>query len=88
MDKVSKPKSTLALEQSIPNIEDGESSSSRKIYQYIPSDQRKEGDTIFCIINKPPHNRGISLPTLLPPLVQYKIKQAQIKRDNKSKMAT
>jgi hypothetical protein len=28
MDKVSKPKSTLALEQSIPSIEDGESSPS------------------------------------------------------------
>jgi hypothetical protein len=38
--------------------------------------------------HKPPHNRGISPPTPLPPLVQYKIKQAQIERDNKSKMAT
>jgi len=64
-----------------------ESSSSQKIYQYVPNDQRKEGDPVFCIINKPSQNRGISFPTPLPPLVQYKIKQAKIEMNNKSKMA-
>ena len=88
IDKVSKPKSSLPLEQNIPKIEDVKSSSSRKIYQYIPSNQRKEGDPIFRIISKPSQNRGISFPTPLPPLVQNKIKQAQIERDNKSKLVT
>ena len=81
-------KSSLPLEQNILKIEDVKSSSSRKIYQYIPSNQRKEGDPIFRIISKPSQNRGISFPTPLPPLVQYKIKQAQTERDNKSKLAT
>jgi hypothetical protein len=88
VDKISKPKSTSPLEQNIPKIEVGETSSSQKVYRYIPSNQRKKGDPIFRVINKPSQNRGISFPTPLPPLVQRKIKQAQIERDNKSKMAT
>jgi hypothetical protein len=89
VDKVSKPTSALLLEQNFPKIEDDESSSSQKIYRYIPSNQRKKGDPIFRIINKKAsQNRGISFPTPLPPLVQYKIKQAQTERDNKNnKMA-
>jgi hypothetical protein len=90
VDKISKPKSALLLEQNFPKIKDDESSSSQKIYRYIPSNQRKKGDPIFRIINKKAsQNRGISFPTPLPPLVQHKIKPTQIERGNKNnKMAT
>ena len=52
-----------------------ESSSGRKIYQYIPSDQRKEGDPIFRVIDKSSVKKGTKMPMLLPPLVQHKIEQ-------------
>jgi len=89
VDKVSKPKPTLPLEENIPKIEVGETTSSKKVYRYIPNNQRKKGDPIFRIINKKPsQNRGTSFPTPLPPLVQYNIKQAQSERDVKIKGST
>ena len=54
-----------------------ESSSKKKTYQYIPSSQRKKGDPIFRVIDKSRDMKGITFPTPLPPLVQYRIQQSQ-----------
>ncbi|TVU40415.1 hypothetical protein EJB05_13879, partial [Eragrostis curvula] len=52
VDKVSKPKPRLSVEQDLPKHDDGEVSSRKRVYQYIPSRQRKKGEPIFRIINK------------------------------------
>src|SRR4051794_14779095 len=54
-----------------------ESSSKKKTYQYIPSNQRKKGDPIFRVIDKSNDMKGTNFPTPLPPLEQYRIKQSQ-----------
>jgi hypothetical protein len=76
VDKISKPKIKVSLELDLLKKECGETSSRKKIYQYVPSDQRKKGEPIFHIIYKPSKDEGINFPTPLPPLVQRKIKEA------------
>jgi hypothetical protein len=76
VDKVSKQRIKVSLEPDIPKKDCGETSSRIKIYQYVPSDQRRKGEPIFCIIYKPSKDEGINFPTPLPPLVQRKIKEA------------
>ena len=49
----------------------------KKVYQYIPSSQRRKGDPIFRVLNKSSAKRGTNFPTPLPPLVQHKIEQAK-----------
>jgi hypothetical protein len=82
IDKISKPKIKVSLEPEIPKKDCGEGSSLKKIYQYVPSDQRKRGEPIFHIIYKPSKDEGINFPTPLPPLVQRKIKEANDKHLN------
>jgi hypothetical protein len=78
VDKVSTPKVVPPPNPEFPR-KDSEVSSSKRIYQYIPSDQRKKGDMIFRIVDETPQqDKGIKFPTPLPPLVQHKIKQAQL----------
>ena len=77
VDKVHKPKSLIVPESNVVEKEMAEPSSRKKTYQYIPSNQRKEGDPIFCVIDKSCDTKGITFPTPLPPLVQYRIKQSQ-----------
>jgi hypothetical protein len=83
IDKISKPKIKVSLELDLPKEDCGETSSRKKIYQYVPSDQRKRGEPIFCIIYKPSKDEGINFPTPLPPLVQQKIKEANDAQHNK-----
>ena len=75
VEKVYKPKSVVVPESNVVAKNIAESSSGRKIYQYIPSDQRKEGDPIFRVINKSSIKRGTKMPIILPHLVQHKIEQ-------------
>lgn len=75
VEKVYKPKSVVVPESNVVAKNIAESSSGRKIYEYIPSDQRKEGDPIFRVINKSSIKRGTKMPIILPPLVQHKIEQ-------------
>lgn len=57
VEKVSTPKTMSMPEPDFSSKERGESSSKKKVYQYIPSDQRKKGDPIFRVINKAPHSK-------------------------------
>ena len=77
VDKVQKPKSWKIPEPNVVEKEVVESSSKKKTYQYIPSNQRKKGDPIFRVIDKSHDMKGTNFPTPLPPLVQYRIKQSQ-----------
>jgi hypothetical protein len=70
VDKISKPKIKVSLESDLPKKDCGETSSHKKIYQYVPRDQRKIGELIFRIIYKPSKDEGINFPTPLPSLVQ------------------
>jgi hypothetical protein len=67
VDKISKPRIKVSLEPDIPKKDCGETLSHKKIYQYVPSDQRKRGEPIFHIICKPSKDEGINFPTPLPP---------------------
>jgi hypothetical protein len=88
VDKVSKPKVVPPPNPEFPR-KDSEVSLSKRIYEYIPRDQRKKGDPIFRIVDETPQqDKGIKFPTPLPPLVQHNIKQAQLDRLNKSKAVT
>src|SRR4051812_3815112 len=77
VEKVYKPKSIVVPEINTTKDDIAESSSVQKVYQYIPSDQRKKGDPIFRIVNKLSKKRGTKFPTPLPPLVQRKIELAK-----------
>jgi len=70
VDKISKPKIKVSLEQDLPKKDRGETLSRKRIYQYVPSTQRKKGEPIFRVIYKPSKDEGINFPTPLPPLVQ------------------
>jgi hypothetical protein len=70
VDKISKSIIKVVLEPDITKKDCGETSSRKRIYQYVPSDQRKRGKPIFRIIYKPSKDVGINFPTPLPPLVQ------------------
>jgi hypothetical protein len=87
VDKISKPKIKVSLELDLPKKDCRETSSCKKIYQYVPSNQRKRGEPIFRIIYKPSKDEGINFPTPLPPLVQQKIKEANDKRHNEDDVA-
>jgi hypothetical protein len=85
IDKISKPKVVPPPNPEFPR-KYGKVSSSKRIYQYIPSNQRKKDDPIFRIVDETPRqDKGIKFPTPLPHLVQHKIKQPQLDRLNKSK---
>jgi hypothetical protein len=84
VDKISKPKIKVSLEPDLPKKDCRETSSRKKIYQYILSDQRKRGEQIFRIIYKPSKDEGINFPTPLPLLVQQKIKEANDTRHNEN----
>jgi hypothetical protein len=53
IEKIQKPKAKSLTEHFVTSGSYGESSSNRKIYQYIPSNRRKEGEPIFRIMNRP-----------------------------------
>ncbi|KAK1684838.1 hypothetical protein QYE76_045686 [Lolium multiflorum] len=52
VEKVYKPKAITVPESNMPEEDAAESSANQKVYQYIPSSQRKSGDPIFRIVNK------------------------------------
>jgi hypothetical protein len=52
VDNVKKPKSLFILDSNIAKKDVTKSSSKKKTYQYIPSNQKKKGDPIFHVINK------------------------------------
>jgi hypothetical protein len=70
IDKIPKPKIKVSLEPDLPKKDCEETSSRKKIYHYIPSDQRKRGKPIYHITYKPSNDEGTNFPTPLPPLVQ------------------
>uniref|UniRef100_J3N1M8 Peptidase A2 domain-containing protein n=1 Tax=Oryza brachyantha TaxID=4533 RepID=J3N1M8_ORYBR len=57
VEKIEKPKPGETLEPGIMKGNPSECSSNCKIYQYIPSKQRREGDPIFRIISKSSSNQ-------------------------------
>jgi hypothetical protein len=76
VDKISKPRIKVSLEPDIPKKDCEETLPYKKIYQYVPSDERQRGEPIFRIIYKPSKDEGVNFPTPIPPLVQRKIKEA------------
>jgi hypothetical protein len=84
VDKISKPRIKVSLEPDIPKKDCEETSPCKKIYQYVPSDQRQRGEPIFHIIYKPSKDEGVNFPTPIPPLVQQKIKEANDARHDKN----
>uniref|UniRef100_J3MCF0 RNA-directed DNA polymerase n=1 Tax=Oryza brachyantha TaxID=4533 RepID=J3MCF0_ORYBR len=79
VEKIEKTKPVATLEPGIMKGNPSECSSDRKIYQYIPSEQRREDDPIFRIISKSSSNQGIEFPIPLSHLIQRKINEAHNK---------
>jgi hypothetical protein len=54
VDKISKPKIKVSLGPDLPKKDCRETSSRKKIYQYVPSNQRKNGNQYLTSYTKHP----------------------------------